>query len=351
MNGRRHSTVTSVNPQSVDFLDEDSSSTDFSKLPLAKLECERAPDLELDHSREGLNLLVKTALNVEAAPSCSTSSQNRSPCESADMSIPDSKRFKTNQSSSSSHTLSRTERVKKPQLNFAEILKVSKARKIQKWERRNTPPSLSEGLDGDGRNMGVTPSPTRSNDICTPKKSGSCFWESETASIIASPSSTWTCHQSYDSMSMATMSSSPNPYVAACDSADWGMDPVGFLHESRSPCTFLTKNQIEKRVIQLMIGKETDGYINYRRIVSKRDRRRWHPRTPDPLEEISRRRFNGKVSKWRRKLHSWDFLRSPSISAENKSSVSAEASRLKVESSKNMLNKTNRETFGDGVED
>jgi len=68
----------------------------------------------------------------------------------------------------------------------------------------------------------------------------------------------------------------------------------------------LSKHQIDMRVRQLKIGKQTWGYQNYIRAVPKRLRSGWYPVTPDPTEMVSKRRFNGKVNVWRRKLHFWD---------------------------------------------
>jgi len=72
----------------------------------------------------------------------------------------------------------------------------------------------------------------------------------------------------------------------------------------------LSKQQISFRKRQLSIGKNTWGYQNYIRAVCKNKRSLWHPRTPDAMERISKRRFNGKVKVWRRKLHFWDAPRS-----------------------------------------
>lgn len=87
----------------------------------------------------------------------------------------------------------------------------------------------------------------------------------------------------------------------------------------------LTTHQIQKRHRQLSIGKETVGYINYVRAVSKSKRCSWHPKTPNPLERISKRRFKGKVSVWRRKLHFWD------VPSSNASPPSRQESKVYAE--------------------
>ena len=55
----------------------------------------------------------------------------------------------------------------------------------------------------------------------------------------------------------------------------------------------LSKHKISFRKRQLSIGKNTWGYQNYIRTVCKNKRSLWHPRTPDAMERISKRRFKG----------------------------------------------------------
>merc|ERR1719317_1866738 len=69
---------------------------------------------------------------------------------------------------------------------------------------------------------------------------------------------------------------------------------------------FLTEHRISKRIRQLSIAKRTAGYLNYLRAVPRDQRGNSDPRTPDPTERISKRRFDGKVRVWRRRLHEWD---------------------------------------------
>jgi len=80
----------------------------------------------------------------------------------------------------------------------------------------------------------------------------------------------------------------------------------GRLTNSCGELKSLSKHQIDMRVRQLTIGKQTWGYQNYIRAVPKSLRSGWYPVTPDPTERVSKRRFNGKVNVWRRKLHFWD---------------------------------------------
>merc|ERR1719461_2374758 len=67
----------------------------------------------------------------------------------------------------------------------------------------------------------------------------------------------------------------------------------------------LTDHQIQKRVVQVEIGKKTTEYQNYIQKVPREERgpRGVHPRTPDPKERISKRRFWGKLRVWRTRLH------------------------------------------------
>jgi len=81
----------------------------------------------------------------------------------------------------------------------------------------------------------------------------------------------------------------------------------------RGKVVMLSKHQVDRRLRQLSIGKQSWGYQNYVRAVPKNSRSWWHPITPDPLERISKRRFNGKVNVWRRKLHYWDAPRNLSF--------------------------------------
>jgi len=68
----------------------------------------------------------------------------------------------------------------------------------------------------------------------------------------------------------------------------------------------LTEHRISKRIRQLSIAKKTAGYLNYLRAVPRDKRGPTDPRTPDATERISKRRFDGKVRVWRRRLHEWD---------------------------------------------
>jgi len=69
----------------------------------------------------------------------------------------------------------------------------------------------------------------------------------------------------------------------------------------------LTKHQIRKRSRQISIGKKTKEYIDYVNTIPKSERVIGkHLQTPNPKRRISKRRFHGKVSNWRRFLHHWN---------------------------------------------
>ena len=68
----------------------------------------------------------------------------------------------------------------------------------------------------------------------------------------------------------------------------------------------LTEEQIAKREKQVMYGKVTDGYQNYKSIVPKSMRNIRDPATPKKDHPYSKRCWDGLVRSWRRKLHEWD---------------------------------------------
>lgn len=146
--------------------------------------------------------------------------------------------------------------------------------------------------------------------------------------------------QSYDAMDMAPNSSPcSRPFVSTVDTSEKAKpvkssNPRKPFMNSRGAPSSLTMHQVEKRFRQLMIGKQTEGYINYVRTISKEKRCSWHPKTPDVEERISKRRFNGKVNVWRRKLHFWDVpISFTSLPDRRQSKVLPRAIGLKTESS------------------
>lgn len=79
----------------------------------------------------------------------------------------------------------------------------------------------------------------------------------------------------------------------------------------KTPIEELTAERIAKRMKKIEFGKNTAGYKNYvarvpksARMASKKNS--IHPVTPDAHEKCSKRKFDGIVSRWRRRLHIWD---------------------------------------------
>jgi len=106
----------------------------------------------------------------------------------------------------------------------------------------------------------------------------------------------------------------------------------------------LSEHQIDMRRRQLNIGKHTWGYQNYIRAVPKSLRHGWYPVTPDPMERISKRRFNGKVNVWRRKLHFWDAPTRAALSPDgNESILSTTVGKLEGESKQNRIKYVGKE--------
>lgn len=77
--------------------------------------------------------------------------------------------------------------------------------------------------------------------------------------------------------------------------------------------TFYSSNAIEtdpgriaKRQKQVDFGKNTIGYSRYIKLVPRASRTRDHPRTPNVRKKMSKRAFDGLITKWRRQLHEYD---------------------------------------------
>eukprot|EP00659_Diplonema_papillatum_P023115 gene23115-35424_t len=68
-------------------------------------------------------------------------------------------------------------------------------------------------------------------------------------------------------------------------------------------------HKISQREKQLCLGKKTSGYSNYLAAVPKEDRdprNPMHVHTPRATWDISKRKFDLFIRRWRRELHSWD---------------------------------------------
>jgi len=155
---------------------------------------------------------------------------------------------------------------------------------------------------------------------------------SPTSSVTQSQPETFTTSL-FEQPNVEVLTQNYNPYWAAYSSScalPFGA-PRGCSGNSsygksqftnrRGELVILSKRQVDMRLRQLRIGKESWGYQNYVRAVPKNNRSRWHPMTPDPLERISKRRFNGKVNVWRRKLHYWDAPRTETLTPVTHQSI------------------------------
>lgn len=65
-------------------------------------------------------------------------------------------------------------------------------------------------------------------------------------------------------------------------------------------------HKLSQRLKQIDYGKNTFGYERYIELVPRDRRKRDDPQTPDVKEVCSKRRWDGKVRKWRRLLHQFD---------------------------------------------
>lgn len=65
-------------------------------------------------------------------------------------------------------------------------------------------------------------------------------------------------------------------------------------------------HKLSQRQKQIDYGKNTFGYERYIELVPRDRRKRDDPQTPDMKEVCSKRRWDGKVRKWRRLLHQFD---------------------------------------------
>ncbi len=69
--------------------------------------------------------------------------------------------------------------------------------------------------------------------------------------------------------------------------------------------------RLRARQKQIEYGMNTDGYRNYVAKVSKDQRVKGMPTTPDKYQKCSKRSWDGQVRKWRRQLHAYDPAPAP----------------------------------------
>ena len=63
---------------------------------------------------------------------------------------------------------------------------------------------------------------------------------------------------------------------------------------------------LRKRQKRINFGKVTDEYKRYITALPRKERKPYHPRTPNKFRKCSRRKFDGLIKKWRKLLHVWD---------------------------------------------
>jgi len=72
------------------------------------------------------------------------------------------------------------------------------------------------------------------------------------------------------------------------------------------PISPLDEQRLAQRQKQIDYGYRTVGYLRYRLLVTKDQRKAEHPRTPKKTQGCSKRSWDGQLKKWRRDLHLWD---------------------------------------------
>jgi hypothetical protein len=72
------------------------------------------------------------------------------------------------------------------------------------------------------------------------------------------------------------------------------------------PISPLDEQRLAQRQKQIDYGYRTVGYLRYRLLVAKDQRKPEHPRTPKKTQGCSKRSWDGQLKKWRRDLHLWD---------------------------------------------
>jgi len=79
---------------------------------------------------------------------------------------------------------------------------------------------------------------------------------------------------------------------------------------------------LRKRQKRINFGKVTSEYQRYILAIPRKQRKPFHPKTPNKFRKCSRRKFDGLIKKWRKLLHVWD--ENPDLLPEFKSSIDAQ---------------------------
>jgi hypothetical protein len=81
------------------------------------------------------------------------------------------------------------------------------------------------------------------------------------------------------------------------------------------PISPLDEARLAQRQKQIDYGYRTVGYLRYRLLVTKDQRKAEHPRTPKKTQGCSKRSWDGQLKKWRRDLHLWDPVNTDAFKA------------------------------------
>jgi hypothetical protein len=81
------------------------------------------------------------------------------------------------------------------------------------------------------------------------------------------------------------------------------------------PISPLDEARLAQRQKQIDYGYRTVGYLRYRLLVTKDQRKPEHPRTPKKTQGCSKRSWDGQLKKWRRDLHLWDPVNTDAFKA------------------------------------
>eukprot|EP00444_Apocalathium_aciculiferum_P035818 CAMPEP_0183481140 /NCGR_PEP_ID=MMETSP0370-20130417/174416_1 /TAXON_ID=268820 /ORGANISM="Peridinium aciculiferum, Strain PAER-2" /LENGTH=183 /DNA_ID=CAMNT_0025674249 /DNA_START=115 /DNA_END=662 /DNA_ORIENTATION=+ len=102
----------------------------------------------------------------------------------------------------------------------------------------------------------------------------------------------------------------PMPCKCSSSSTPWKVDMTVRIHDSNVRSFARSVDVWERRAAarqrQLDIGKGRPEYETYCQEVERLRRGVNDPATPDPSERISKRKFDRKLSGWRRMLHDYD---------------------------------------------
>jgi len=79
-----------------------------------------------------------------------------------------------------------------------------------------------------------------------------------------------------------------------------------FLKDKKEKPRESDDHRLSQRQKQIDYGKNTVGYENFIKLITKEKRLKEHPRTPDKYQVCSKRAWDGQVRKWRRQLHAYD---------------------------------------------